>query len=239
MFSTFLFSFGTNNGYEGGSNYTVELNNVKIDATIVCVTGQPLAAFIAHSFPGANNKLTLKVDDETEFTGEVYSAGDKKYNEYVSIGTYEIYKEGVLITQSEIETKPINKVVPELTEEGYFVTADENVDKITVSITAQISAYDEDGNVIPSKVGITMTFTTKDITEGLDGSVKVLDKFDTATIVNNANGYDAQIDNGILTIYVAQSVSYESGTVRLQVQQYNEQGDIISCGTLNIYNFVK
>lgn len=234
-----LFSFGTNNGYDGGSNYTVELNNVKIDATIVCVTGQPLAAFIAHSFPGANNKLTLKVDDETEFTGEVYSAGDKKYNEYVSIGTYEIYKEGVLITQSEIETKPINKVVPELTEEGYFVTADENVDKITVSITAQISAYDEDDNVIPSKVGITMTFTTKDITEGLDGSVKVLDKFGTATIVNNANGYDAQIDNGVLTIYVAQSVSYESGTVRLQVQQYNEQGDIISCGTLNIYNFVK
>ncbi len=234
-----LFSFGTKNGHSTGSNYTVELKNVKIDATIVCVTAQPLGAFVAHAYAGTNNKLTLKVDADTKFTGEVYSAGDKKYNEYVSIDAYEIYKNGELITQTEIATNEIKKVVPVLGTDGYTVTVGENVSKITVSITAQISAYDADGNAIPSKAGITMTLKTNDVTENLVGDIKILDLFDTAEIVNGASEYNAEIVDGVLKVYVAQSVSYESGVVRLQVQQYNAQGAIISCGTLNIYNFVK
>ncbi len=233
-----LFSFGTKNGHETGSNYTVELKGVKIDADIVCVTAQPVAAFVAHAFAGTGNKLTLKVDNDTEFTGEIYSAGDKKYNEYVSIGDYQIYKNDELITQAEIATKEITKVLPVKGAEGYTITADENVSKITVSITAQISAYDEDGNAIPSKVGITMTLTTKEITENLTGDIKVLDLFETAEIINGANEYNAEIVEGVLKLYVAQNVNYATGTIRLQVQQYNAQGDIISCGTLNIYNFV-
>ena len=234
-----LFSFGTANGYSGGSNYTVELKNVKIDATIVCVTAQPVAAFVAHAYAGASNKLTLKIDNDTQFTGEIYSAGDKKYNEYVSIGDFEIYKNGELITQAEVETKAINKVLPVLGEGGYTVSANENVAKITVSITAQISAYDEDGNLIPNKNGITLTFVTKDITENLVGNVKILDCFTSAKIVNNVNAYNAEIVDGVLTLYVAQSANYASGVVRLQVQQYNAQGEIISCGTLNVYTIEK
>ena len=234
-----LFSFGTENGYTGGSNYTVELKNVKIDATVVCTTAQPVAAFVAHAFAGAGNKLTLKVDNDTEFTGEIYSAGDKKYNEYVSIGSYDIYKNEQLITQSEIATKEITKVVPVLGANGYTVAASENASKITVSITAQLTAYDSDGNAIPSKVGITMTLTTKNITQNLTGDVKLFDLFESAEIVNGASAYGAEIVDGVLKIYVAQSVNYASGVIRLQVQQYNAQSEIISCGTLNIYNVVK
>ncbi len=233
-----LYSFGTQNGSTSGSNYTVELKNVKIDATIVCVTAQPLAAFVAHAFAGSGNKLTLKLDSDTQFTGEVYSAGDKKYNEYVSIGDYEIYKDGQLINQVEIDTKPITKVVPVLGAEGYTITASDGVEKITVSITAQITAYDDNGDKIPNLVGITMTLSVKDITENLEGEVDIFGAFDSAEIINGAEKYDAQIVDGVLKLYVAQSANYASGAIRLQVQQYNADGDIISCGTLQIYNFV-
>ena len=230
-----LFSFGTENGYSGGSNYTVELKNVKIDATLVCVTAQPLGAFIAHAYAGAGNKLTLKVDNDTEFTGNVYSGGDKKYNEYVSIGSYEIYKENQLITQTEIDTKAITKVTPVQENDGYTVEVSENVSKITISITAQISAYDAQGNTIPNLTGITLTLTSKTISENLNGKIKIFDLFESAEIVNNASNYDAKIVNDVLKIYVAQQSNYKTGTVRLQVQQYNAQGDIKSCGTLNIF----
>ncbi len=234
-----IFSFGTENGYNGGSNYTVELKNVKVDADIVCVTAQPVAAFVAHAYAGTNNKLTLKVDDATEFTGKLYSAGDKKYNEYVAIGSYEIYKNGQLITQTEIDTIAISKVVPVLGEDGYTISAEDNVNKITVSITAQISAYDNQGNLIPKNAGITMTFYTKDYTENLEGDVKILDKFSSAEIVNHASEYDMEIVDGVLKIFVAQNVNYASGVIRLQVQQYDAQNQIISCGTLNIYTIEK
>lgn len=234
-----LYSFGTQNGSTSGSNYTVELKNVKIDATIVCVTAQPLAAFVAHAFAGSGNKLTLKLDSNTQFTGEVYSAGDKKYNEYISIGDYEIYKDGQLINQVEIDTKPITKVVPVLGAEGYTITASDGVEKITVSITAQITAYDDNGDKIPNLVGITMTLSVKDITENLEGEVDIFGAFDSAEIINGAEKYDAQIVDGVLKLYVAQNANYASGPIRLQVQQYNANGDIISCGTLQIYELVK
>lgn len=234
-----LFSFGTQNGYQGGSNYTVELKNVKVDATLVCVTAQPLGIFVAHAFAGDNNKLTLKVDADTEFTGEVYSAGDKYYNEYVSIGAYEIYVADQLIKQKEIETKAINKVLPVVGTEGYMVSVGENVSKISVSITAQISAYDADGNPIPNKAGITMTFGTKEITENLSGEIKVFDLFDSVELVNGASEYKVEIVEGVMKLYVAQNANYASGVVRLQIQQYATNGDIISCGTLNVFTIEK
>ena len=233
-----LFSFGTQNGHSTGSNYTVELKNVKVDATLVCVTAQPFGAFVAHAYAGTGNKLTLKIDDQTEFTGEVYSAGGK-CNEYVSIGTYEIYKNNQLITQTNLTVNPITKVVPVSGADGFTVTASENVSKITVSITAQITAYDDEGNVIPNRNGITMTFSTKSITENLTGDVKVCDAFTNVEIVNGASEYKAEIVNGVLKLYVAQGINYESGIVRIQVQQYNAQGGVVSCGTLNAYTIVK
>lgn len=235
-----LFSFGTNNGHSTGSNYTVELKNVKSDATLVCVTAQPFAGFVAHAYAGTGNKLTLNVDNETQFTGEVYSAGTKKFNQYVAIGSFEINREGEPITQNtKIETKSINKIVPVLGTDGYTVAADPNASKITVSITGQISAYDNEGNPIATKAGITMTFKTQNITENLQGDIKILDLFNSAEIVNGASEYNAEIVDNVLKIYVAQTVNYASGTIRLQVQQYNEQGEIVSCGTLNIYTITK
>ena len=235
-----LFSFGTNNGHSTGSNYTVELKNVNVDATLVCTTAQPFAGFVAHAYAGTGNKLTLNVDNQTQFTGEVYSAGTKTFNEYIAIGTYEINKQGEPFTQNtKISTKSINKIVPVLGKDGYIITADENVSLITASITGQISAYDNEGNPIATKSGITMTFKTKKITENLQGDIKILDVFNSAEIINGSNEYNAEIVDGVLKIYVAQSVNYASGTLRLQVQQYNSQGEIISCGTLNIYTISK
>ena len=234
-----LFSFGTKNGHETGSNYTVELKNVKSDVTLVCVTAQPLAMVVAHAFPGVDNKLTLKIDGQTEFTGSVYSAGDKKYNEYVAIGDYEIYVQDELITQAEIDAIQITKTVPVKGEEGYMLTIGENVSKVVVSITGQLTAYDENDEKIATKSGITMTFGTTEIVEGLDGTVKVFDLFDSATIVNNASELGFEIIDGVLTLCIAQNANYCEGAIRLQVQQYNAEGGIVSCGTLEIHKFVK
>jgi hypothetical protein len=210
---------------------------VDVDADIACVAQQPVGAFVAHAFAGTGNKLTLVVDADTSFTGNVYCAGVEKYNEYVAIGEYEIYVNGEAYKQAQITAKQITKNVPVLGADGYTVTADENVDKIVVSITAQITAYDADGNVIPNKNGITMTFKTWEITEALNGDVALLAAFDGAEIVSYADAKDAEIVDGVLTLYVDQDVSYETGIVRLQVQQYDANGDIISCGTLGIYTF--
>ena len=232
-----LFNFGTQNGHETGSNYTVELKNVKIDATLVCVTAQPVGAIVAHAFAGTGNKLTLKVDSATAFTGEVYSAGDKKYNEYVSIGTFEIIKDGFAYTQTEIDAKQIAKVLPVKGTDGYTVAVGEDVTKITVSITAQLTAYDQDGNKIAKLVGITLTLNTKNYTENLTGDIKILDLFESAEIVNSADEYNVEIVDGVLKLYVAQNANYATGIARLQVQQYDAQNNIVSCGTLNIYEF--
>ena len=112
------------------------------------------------------------------------------------------------------------------------------MNKITVSITAQLTAYDASGNIIPGKNGITMTFTTKEILQA-SGNVIVLEAFDSVEIVNGADKYDAMIVDGVLKLYIAQNANYATGVVRLQVQQYDANGDIISCGTLNVYNLAE
>ena len=230
-----LYSFGVKNGHETGSDYTVELKNVDVDADIVCVTANPVAVYIAHAFPGTGYKLTLNVDSASEFTGNLYSAGDMKYNEYIAIGDYEIYKDGASITQAEFSTKQIKKVAPVLGDDGYTLTAESDVSKITVSITAQVTAYDENGEKIPTKNGITLTLDTFDITNNLTGNVKVFDSFEYAEIVNHADEFKAEIVNDVLKIYIAQDTDYRSGFIRLQVQQYNANNEIISSGTLDVY----
>lgn len=233
-----LYSFGTKNGHATGSNYTVELKNVKSDATVVCVTAQPTATFIAHAFAGVGNKLTLKLDSNTQFTGEVYSAGDIKHNEYISIGDFEIYVDDQKITQSEIASIQITKVLPVKGDNAYTLTISENVSKVVVSITGQIDGYDENGQKIPTQSGITMTFKTITITENLTGDINVLDLFESAQLVNGADEYNAEIINGVLVISIGRNSNYLTGNIRLQVQQYNAENGIVSCGTLGIHTFV-
>ena len=231
-----LFSFGTQNGHETGSNYTVELKNVKTDVTLVCAGPQPFAGFVAHAYAGTGNKLTLNIDAQTEFTGEVYSAEVRTFNEYVAIGAYEINVEGQPYTQLTKQTvKLINKVLPVKGENGYTLAIGENVSKVVVAVTGQLTAYDENGEKIATKSGITMTFKTESITEGLEGNLNILGLFDSLEIVNGAEAYNAELVDGVLKVYIPQNASYETGWVKLQVQQYNANGEIVSCGTLEIW----
>ncbi len=228
-----LFSFGTNNGHETGSNYTVELKNVVCDATIVCTTANTIGTFVAHAYAGNNNKLTLKVDDSTAYLGTIYSAGGK-CNEYVAIGTYEIVKGEEVITQSQIKVETIKKVNAVKGEAGCTVEVQNNVSKVVVGITSQLTAYDENNEKIAKLAGITMTLSTTEIVDGINGTIKVLDVFNSAEIVNNASEYNARIENGVLKAYIAQNSNYKTGYIRLQVNQYDANGNLVACGTINL-----
>jgi len=53
-------------------------------------------------------------------------------------------------------------------------------------------------------------------------------------LVKNAAKYDAYISNGILNVALASSANYQSGNIRLQVNQYDSAGLIVSAGTIDL-----
>jgi hypothetical protein len=55
----------------------------------------------------------------------------------------------------------------------------------------------------------------------------------------DCNFEKVEIVDGVMKLYVAQNANYASGVVRLQIQQYAANGDIISCGTLNVFTIEK
>ena len=110
---------------------------------------------------------------------------------------------------------------------------------MSVSVNAQISAYDESGNKIANSAGITFVVDTIVLTELAD-STKVLDAFESIELITGADEYKYEISDGVLKIYAKKSASYTyDGNVTLQVVQYEANGTVASVGSVSIATIEK
>ena len=248
-----FYNYGTANYNGTGASYTSIFKNCKSDATLICTTGNNGGGFVGHGYEGNNNALTLSFDSDCKYTGEFYTTNGsgKKYiamwsswggaEDTITIDTAE-YKgtncDADWNRYSDNNNKKITKVVPTPIETGSTVTIAENVSYIIVSVSAQLTAYDDSGNKIPNLSGITLALGNEK-KENVSGSVNVLDEVTSAEIDNSAESYGYGIDNGVMTVSVPGNFNYQSGTVRLTVAQYNTNDEIVAAGTIDLCTISK
>ena len=244
-----FYNYGTANYDNHGSNYEVVFNNCYSDATLVCASGNTIGGLFGHAYEGAGNSFTLRVNN-TEYAGQMYlTTNSGKGNKYFGM-TSDYYNslnhfffDGVEDTFNNGSTKnsgaytnstKITNVVAVKGNEGYTIAKQSNVSRIVVTITAQLTAYDSQNEKIVNLSGITMTLSSTELTE-LDGaSIKIFDLFSSINITKNASEYNAGVVNNVLNISLASSSNYKSGNIRLQVNQYDSTGNIVSAGTIDI-----
>ena len=127
---------------------------------------------------------------------------------------------------------------PAAAADGYYVAPVEGVDHYTVSLEAQLTAYDENGVKIPNMAGLTWSLGKETITSGFEG--KIFDLITSAEIVNDesiAIGYE--VENGGLKVYTGRDVNYASGWITLIVTQYDAEGSILATGNVRVHTFVE
>ena len=243
-----FYNYGTANG-TAGSDYTVEFINSKSDITIVCTSGNTAGGFLGHSYEGAGNSFTLKIDANSAYTGTIYTTGSGKGNLYFAMTSdYNNALNHFIVNGNEITfdndhipaAANVGKVAvanPVAGADGYTVTPVENADHFVVDLNAQVTAYDEEGNKIVNKAGMTWPLGNVEMS-ATDG--KVFDLISSAVIVNGTDhefGYE--LKDGVLTIYSGRSDNYADGWVTLQVNQYDDNDNLIAAGSLKVYTITK
>ena len=230
--------------YEEGCDYTVNFVNCQSDVDIVETSGNVPGGLIGHAYQGSGNTVTINVDDKTAYTGTQYgTAREGHYYLCMDSGSTVLTVNGETIENfkwNSEQNKSANYqklaiVNPTQNQTGSFeVVKQEGAVTMKVSVNAQISAYDANGEKINNESGITIVLRTNTLT-ALSDSTKVLHSFDTVELIANANAYTAENVEGVLRIYIMKSDSYTyEGTVSLQVTQYDANGKVIAVGSLKI-----
>lgn len=244
-----FYNYGTANYDDIGKDYEVVFNNCYSDATLVCASGNTIGGLFGHAYEGEGNSFTLRVNN-TEYAGQMFlTTSTGKGNKYFGMtsnysnANSHFYFDGVEDTFNNGSDKnagaytnstKITEVKATKESNGYVIAKQANVSKIVVTITAQLTAYDSNNEKITNLSGITMTLSSKNIEEFNGDNILVLDKFNAVNIVKNATKYDAYVSNGTLLVALASSANYQSGNIRLQVNQYDSTGLIVSAGTIDL-----
>ncbi len=248
-----FYNYGTANyGDEKGSDYTAVFKNCTSDATLICSTGETGGGFVGHGYEGTGNALTITFDENCKYTGEFYTING---NGHAYIGMWSSYEteagsvDVIQIGSSEYENsnwdadwnkyasnnnKRITQNVPTSCNDGYAVEVAENVSYAIVSVSAQLTAYDDEGDRIQNLSGITLSLGSEKKEEVKNDTV-LLAKVNSAVIDNNADAYGYSISNNVMTVNVPGNSNYKTGTVRLTVAQYSSDGTIVAAGTLDLY----
>ena len=232
-----FYNYGTaNHGSSEGSNYTVSFVNAKSDVTLVCTTGNAIGGMLGHGYEGANYKLSINMDENSGYTGKMYTTGSATCYQVMAMCSHATYMlNGVETSRysSEYPSAKIATSAPVAGDLGYTVTPVANADHFVVYLNCQLTAYDEEGIKIPNKAGMTWNLGNEEIpaTEG-----KVFDLITDVVIeniVDNDYGYD--LVDGVLTIHTARDDSYASGWVTLQVNQYDANDNLLATGIITVY----
>ncbi len=244
-----FYNYGTAN-YDGtGADYTVEFINSKSDMTIVCTSGNVAGGFLGHSYEGAGNSFTLKIDANSAYTGKILTTNGKGNLYFAMTSDYNNALNKFIINGNEVKFDnghipaaencgKITVVAPVKGETGYTVTPVENAVKFVVFVAPQVTAYDENGEKIANKAGMTWSFVYAEPEVSGTDAVKVLDLITSASIVNGTDHeYGYELKDGVLTIYSGRSDNYASGWVTLQVSQYDANGNLLATGSLNVHTF--
>ena len=237
-----FYNYGTANaGDSDGADYTVNFVNTKSDATLVCTTGNAIGGMLGHGFEGASYKLSINMDANSGYTGDMYTTGTAtcyKVMAMCSHATYVLNGTEVSRYNDTYPSATLNKIAPTAGPDGYYVTPDDDVDHYVVYLNSQLTAYDANGNKIANKAGMTWNLGKETIASGLDG--KVFDLITSANIVNDtANDLGYAMNNGELTIYSGRSDNYASGWVTLQVNQYDANGVLLATGIITVHTFAE
>ena len=236
-----FYNYGTANaGSSDGADYTVSFVNAKSDITIVCTTGNAIGGMLGHGFEGEDYKLTVNMDDKSEYTGKMYTTGTATCYQVMAMCSHATYTLNGVETSRYENTYPstkLNMVTPTIGEDGYYVAPAEGADHFVVFINSQLTAYDENGEQIQNMSGMTWNLGNETIPATDD---KVFDLIKNGVIVNDANkslGYE--LKDGVLTINSGRSDDYATGWVTLQVNQYDANGNLLATGIITVYTFAK
>ncbi len=238
-------SFGSN----FAKDYTLNFKNCSVDAIIITRGEGNVAILVGHSYQGSDHTVTINLDNATDkgiesaiLRAKATAVGYK----YYAVGSrYEagvdVYVDGVKKANGheKFNATSLGTTAPLKSDDGYTFKVDAGVSTLKVQILSQLTAYDEDGNVIARLNGITNTNGTcynETVNEG--DTVTVFDKITSVVIEKGltSSGYpEYRIDNdGKLTILTNDTDNYLTGTIRLAAYQYDENGALISSGVLDI-----
>ena len=237
-----FYNYGTANYADNGASYTVRFINAKSDATLVCTTGNTIGGMLGHGYEGADYTLTIEMDENSGYTGKMYGTAKTGYAVMAmcSHATYVLNGETASRYENTYAMLTLANVAPVESADGYTVTPVTGAAKLVVSVNPQVTAYDANGEKIQNLSGMTWSFAAAEITEISGDSVKVYDKITSAVIVNGTdNEYSMTFNDGVLTIYSGRSDNYCEGTVRIQVNQYDANGNLLACGTVTAYTIEK
>ena len=244
-----FYRYGTANYDDVGCDYTINFVNCQSDVTMVETSGNVPGALVGHAYQGAGNTVTINVDTQTAYTGKQYGTA-KKGHYYMSMDSgntvlnvngekiEDFHWGGALNVYDSYQQLAI--VNPTKASDNSFVVEKQTgVVSMSVSVNAQISAYDANGEKIPNEAGITIVLDTKTLTE-LSDTTKLLHSFDSIQLVTDADEYGFENVNGVLMVYVMKSgnCTYD-GNVTLQVVQYDANGKVLSVGSLLIGQIVR
>lgn len=233
-----FYNYGTaNSGISEGSDYTVSFINAKSDATLVCTTGNVIGGMLGHGYEGADFKLSINMDENSGYTGNMYTTNGATCYQIMALCSHATYVLNGVETSRTANTYSSTKltvVAPTAGADGYYVAPVEGVASYVVSLNAQITAYDANGNKIANKAGLTGNLGSTTVAEGFDG--KLFDLVKSAKIVNGLNhSYSYEMNDGELTVYTGKSSNYASGWITLQVNQYDAEGNLLATGSIRVY----
>lgn len=232
-----FYRYGTANYSTTGCDYTVNFVNCQSDVAIVETSGNVPGGLFGHAYCGENNTATINIDDKTVYTGTLYGTAAKgnTYGAILPAGSV-INVNGTSVENTQYGNYKKLSIVPATKAEdgSYVVEKQSSTTSMSVSVNAQISAYDESGNKIANSAGITFVVDTIVLTELAD-STKVLDAFESVELITGADEYKYEISDGVLKIYAKKSASYTyDGNITLQVVQYEANGTVASVGSVSI-----
>lgn len=224
-----FYKYGTANYDSKGCDYTVTFINSTSDATIVDISTNTPGGMIGHTYHGTGNKVTINLDETSGYMGRLYSTSGNAYNLAAISGTCILNGEAFTATKTACNTLTV--IAPTKGENNEWTVEKQNgVSYITVFVTAQIDEYDNQGNVKPNGNGLTITVSSEQLTE-LASTTKVLNEVTSVEIVNDYlnDSYGYTLENGVLKVYVGNRNAL-SGKIRIQVAQYDVNGNIVATG---------
>jgi len=239
-----FYNYGTANGDGKGADYTVSFVNTTSDATLVCTDGNVIGGMLGHGYEGADHQLSINMDATSGYSGDMYTTKGQDCYQVMGMcshGTYILNGVETSRYEKKYPSTALTMAKPVPGEGGYYVTPVSGADHLVVFLNAQVTAYDEQDNKIANKAGMTWTLGSKKFSNVNAGNaIKVFELFESATIVNDTS-YDLgyALEDGALTIYSGRSDNYASGTVRLQVNQYDANNNLLATGIIDIYTILK
>ena len=247
-------SYGSSSANHGvGGDYTLNFKNCSCDATIISTDSDYAAVLVGHTYEGAAYTATINLDSATEAgikdakiyakkaDGRKYFGTISNYNNLPVVyldGAKLSFSDGGAVGQTHANAYALTSNAPFKNDSGaYCLNVESTATSVKAEIGAQLTAYDNNGNAIAGLSGITMYIDSVDIGDISNGQVKLLDKIQSIEVINDnvSSGKSYILDeNGKLTVYTNRTQNYITGTINIKVSQYNEDGALISSGSMDI-----